>query len=164
MVAKDAGAMVIRNTKNCGYGKALRLLFQAALDNEADIIVSIDSDGQHNPEQVTHIENPIIKDGFDIVIGSRFLHHTDKSKVPFYRSVGIKTISKLTKHSSYKTITDAQNGFRTYTRHALQRVNLVEHGMSISTEILFKARAENLMNGIKQALQAIIQAELYSLA
>jgi glycosyltransferase involved in cell wall biosynthesis len=143
-VAKDAEAIIIKHAKNSGYGRSIRSLFRTALERKADIIVTIDSDGQHNPEQIPDILQPIIKDGFDIVIGSRFLEGKHKSKVPFYRRVGIKTISRLTKQASYKTITDAQSGFRAYSRGALQRINLVEDGMSISTEILFKAEAKNL--------------------
>jgi hypothetical protein len=72
------------------------------------------------------------------------MHYKDKMKVPFYRSFGIKAITKLTNQSSYKNLTDAQSGFRGYSRQALERINLVEDGMSISTEILLRAGTKNL--------------------
>jgi glycosyltransferase involved in cell wall biosynthesis len=143
-VARDAGAIVIRHSKNQGYGKAVRTLFRTALERKADVIVTLDSDGQHNAEQIPFVLEPILKDGFDIVIGSRFMDYNDKMKVPFYRSIGIKAITKLTNHGSFKNLTDAQSGFRGYSRHALERINLVQDGMSISTEILLSAGTKNL--------------------
>lgn len=142
--AIQEGASVINHPKNYGYGKTIRTLFQKALERKADIIVTLDSDGQHDPEQIPNIVEPILKNRFDIVIGSRFMHYNDKMKVPFYRSVGIKAITKITNRGSYKNLTDAQSGFRAYNRQALERINLVEDGMSISTEILLRAGAKNL--------------------
>jgi len=143
-LAKQAGAVVINHPKNCGYGKTIRTLFQTALERNADIIVTIDSDGQHDPEQIPTIIEPILKNEFDIVIGSRFIDHKDEIKVPFYRSFGIKTITKFTKQASYKNLTDAQSGFRGYSRHAIETMNLVEDGMRISTEILLRAGSKKL--------------------
>ena len=64
---------VIRNPENKGYGVAIRSLFQAAKEQDADIMVTLDSDGQHNPDQIPQVIEPLLKQGFDIVIGSRFL-------------------------------------------------------------------------------------------
>ena len=144
MLAREAGAVVVNHPKNRGYGMSIRTLFHKALERKADIIVTIDSDGQHNPEQIPSIIEPIVKDGFDIVIGSRFLDHKDEIKVPFYRSFGIKTITKFTKQASYKNLTDAQSGFRGYSRHALEAMHLAEDGMQISTEILLNAGSKKL--------------------
>src|SRR5919107_1720132 len=52
-VAKAAGATVIRKPINKGYGVAIKALFQAAKEKNADIVVTLDSDGQHNPDQIT---------------------------------------------------------------------------------------------------------------
>src|SRR5688500_18714550 len=99
--ALQEGASVINHTKNYGYGKTIRTLFQEALERKADIIVTIDSDGQHDPEQIPIVVEPILKNGFDIVIGSRFIANKADGRIPFYRSFGIKTITKLTKHASF---------------------------------------------------------------
>jgi glycosyltransferase involved in cell wall biosynthesis len=142
--AKQEGAFVINHTRNSGYGKTVRTLFQSALERMADVIVTLDSDGQHDPEQIPSVIEPILKNGFDIVIGSRFIDQKDGVKVPYYRTFGIKTITKFTKHASYKNLTDAQSGFRGYSRHAIESMNLVEDGMQISTEILLRAGSKNL--------------------
>jgi glycosyltransferase involved in cell wall biosynthesis len=144
-IAKSAGATVIRNPENKGYGVAIRSLFQAAKDQDADIMVTLDSDGQHNPDQIPQLIEPLLKQRFDLVIGSRFLNSNDKEKVPRYRSFGIKTITKLTQAASYGGITDSQSGFRAYNRNALSKINLFEDGMAVSIEILLRAKEKNLL-------------------
>jgi glycosyltransferase involved in cell wall biosynthesis len=138
-LAQEEGAIVVNHDKNDGYGKCIRTLFRTALERNADIIITMDSDGQHNPDQIPGIIEPILKGGCDIVIGSRFINENDKKKVPLYRSIGIRTITKFTNQASYKNITDAQSGFRGYARHTIEQINLVEDGMRISTEILLRA-------------------------
>jgi glycosyltransferase involved in cell wall biosynthesis len=142
--ASSAGAIVIRNPNNKGYGVAIRSLFQAAKEQNADIMVTLDSDGQHNPDQIPDIIEPI-KQGFDLVIGSRYLRHDDKQKVPRFRSLGIKTITKLTQAASYNRITDSQSGFRAYNKNALSKINLFQDGMAVSTEILLRSKEKNLL-------------------
>ena len=142
--ATSAGAIVIRNPENKGYGVAIRSLFQAAKEKDADIMVTLDSDGQHDPDQIPELIKPL-KHGFDIVIGSRFLNNSDKQKVPKYRTLGIKTITKLTQAASYNGITDSQSGFRAYTKNALSKINLFEDGMAVSTEILLRAKEKRLL-------------------
>jgi glycosyltransferase involved in cell wall biosynthesis len=144
-VANSAGATVIRNPKNNGYGVAIRSLFQAAKEQDADIMVTLDSDGQHNPDQIPELIEPLLKQQFDLVIGSRFLNSNDKQKVPRYRSFGIKTITKLTQAASYGGITDSQSGYRAYNRNALSNINLYEDGMAVSIEILLRAKEKKLV-------------------
>jgi glycosyltransferase involved in cell wall biosynthesis len=144
-LAKSSGATVIKSPKNTGYGAAIRALFQAAKDQNADIMITLDSDGQHNPDQIPVLIEPLLKQGVDLVIGSRFLNRNDKERVPRYRSFGIKTITKLTQSASYGRITDAQSGFRAYNKNALSKINLFEDGMAVSIEILLRAKEKNLL-------------------
>jgi glycosyltransferase involved in cell wall biosynthesis len=143
-IAESAGATVIRSPENKGYGVALRSLFQAAKQKGADIMVTLDSDAQHNPDQIPPLIETL-NQGFDLVIGSRFLRSDDKEKVPKFRSFGIKTITKLTQAASYKGITDSQSGFRAYNKNALSKINLYEDGMAVSTEILLRAGEKKLL-------------------
>jgi glycosyltransferase involved in cell wall biosynthesis len=145
-VTKSTGATVIRNPENKGYGVAIRSLFQAAREQDADVMVTLDSDGQHNPDQIPDLVEPILKQGFDLVIGSRFLKRDNKVKVPRYRSFGIKTITKLAQSASYSGISDSQSGFRAYSKSALSKINLFEDGMAVSTEILLRAKEKNLLS------------------
>ena len=144
-LATAAGATVIKSPKNTGYGSAIRALFQAAREQNADIMVTLDSDGQHNPEHIPRLVEPLRSQHFDIVIGSRFLNKSDKEKIPRYRNFGIKTITKLTGAASYSGITDSQSGFRAYNKNALSKINLFEDGMAVSVEILLRAKEKNLL-------------------
>jgi glycosyltransferase involved in cell wall biosynthesis len=144
-VAKAAGAdNVVRNPRNSGYGVAIRTLFQAARERNADVMVTLDSDGQHDPDQIPDVIKPIIEEGFEIVVGSRFLNLKDTERVPKYRSLGIKTITRLNQSASYNNITDSQNGFRAYSKSALLKLNLFENGMPVSSEILLNAKRNKL--------------------
>jgi len=143
-IAKKAGATVIQHPVNRGYGCAIKTLFQAAKKRNADIMITLDSDGQHIPEQIPRLTESLLKNECDVVIGSRFLNDETKHKVPKYRSIGIKAITKFAKIASFENLTDAQSGFRAYSRNAVEKLELSEDGMSISTEILIDCKEKNL--------------------
>jgi glycosyltransferase involved in cell wall biosynthesis len=143
-LATKAGATVINSSRNRGYGKALSELFKIALMKNADIMVTIDSDGQHNAEEIPMLLEPLLTNKADIVIGSRFLNREDLKQIPAYRSIGIKAITRMARVACYDNITDSQSGFRAYNLKALSRLRLYEDGMAISTEILLKANDQNL--------------------
>jgi glycosyltransferase involved in cell wall biosynthesis len=143
-IAEKNGAMVIRNSRNRGYGRALNTLFQHALVMNVDIVVTIDSDGQHDPNQIPNLIQPLLDNRADVVIGSRFLTDDDKLNVPKYRQFGIKTITKFAQAGCFDRITDATSGFRAYSTNSLKKLHLTENGMAIATEILLKADQCNL--------------------
>jgi glycosyltransferase involved in cell wall biosynthesis len=137
-IAEALGAKVIRHERNKGYGAALASLFKAAREENASAMIILDADLQHNPDDIPKLLSSIIKGEADIVIGSRFLD--GKGKVPKYRSLGIIGITKLINRVSYKDITDAQSGFRAYSKKAIYSITPSEQGMGASTEILLKAK------------------------
>jgi glycosyltransferase involved in cell wall biosynthesis len=143
-VVKASGATVIRHASNRGYGAAIKRLFRIAREKDADVVVTLDSDGQHDPSSIPLLVEPILKEESDIVIGSRFLQDEGKTKIPRYRSFGIKTITKFTKVACLNNITDAQSGFRAYSKNAISKINLFEEGMAVSTEILLRAKENDL--------------------
>src|SRR5947208_1852758 len=71
-IARNSGATVISHQINKGYGAAIKTLFDIARMKNADIIVTLDSDGQHNVSEIPKIIEPIVTQGVDVVIGSRF--------------------------------------------------------------------------------------------
>lgn len=142
--ARAAGATVVRHDVNHGYGSAIRTLFNFARQADADIMVTLDSDGQHDPDQIPDILKPIVGGQADVVIGSRFLVKSDTDRIPTYRTIGIRAITKLAQLVSYNDITDAQSGFRAYSKKALSSIELTEDGMAVSTEILVKVKDNRL--------------------
>jgi glycosyltransferase involved in cell wall biosynthesis len=136
------GAEVIRHNRNLGYGAALKTLFTTAKELNADVLVTLDGDGQHDPREIPRLIVPVLENKVDIVLGSRFL--CKENGVPRYRSWGIRLISRLTGAASNHRFLDAQCGFRVYGRKALFGLNLVENGMGSSVEILMKAKRQGL--------------------
>ena len=141
-ISKNLGAVVISHKKNMGYGAALRTIFQKSVELDSDILVTFDADGQHRIEDINKILQPLENNEADIVIGSRFIDN--ESKIPNYRKIGIKVITKVTNASLKKKLTDSQSGFRAYNKQALTQISPSEMGMGISTEILIKASSKGL--------------------
>jgi glycosyltransferase involved in cell wall biosynthesis len=136
--AQLAGASVLRHDCNKGYGEAIKSCFKAALDTRADILVIIDGDGQHDPDEIPRLLRPIRRNKADLVIGSRFLDNGHS--MPPYRKVGIELINALWNMGSSLQVTDTQSGFRAYSKDILEGMNFTEKGMSASIDILEKAR------------------------
>lgn len=90
-MARKAGATVIRHPTNRGKGAAMKT---AAKNVDADIIVFIDGDGQHNPSDLPRLLEPILQSNADFVIGSRYLKKSKISYVPFLRKAA-NTIASL---------------------------------------------------------------------
>ena len=136
-IAESLGAIIIKHPKNLGYGSAIRSIFLKSREINAEILVTIDADGQHKIEDVKKVTKPIVDGQADISIGSRFLEEGDNA--PKYRKLGINIITKVTNSSLSEKITDAQSGFRAYNNKVLQSLTPSDSGMGISTEILIKS-------------------------
>ena len=136
-IAESLGATVVKHAKNSGYGMAIRSIFLKSREINADILVTLDADGQHKIEDINKIIKPVVDGKADISIGSRFLK--EDSNTPGYRKLGVKIITKVTNSSLSEKITDAQSGFRAYNNKVLQSLTPADSGMGISTEILIKS-------------------------
>ncbi|WP_369425456.1 glycosyltransferase family 2 protein, partial [Methanothrix sp.] len=108
-VARLAGAEVIRHPTNMGKGAALRTGFMAA--EGADVIVTLDSDGQHDPADIPRLIQPVLHGEADMVNGSRYLRGNRKD-TPLYRRVGQRVLDMATNLDSGLRVTDSQSGFR----------------------------------------------------
>ena len=137
-IAEKMGVIVINHERNLGYGGAIRSLFLKARELDCDMLVTLDSDGQHRLEDVLPVAEPIIKNQADLVIGSRFLEGNQEN-IPKYRKVGIKMLTKLANTSLEESVTDSQSGFRAYSKKILSEITPSEQGMGVSNEILMKS-------------------------
>ena len=136
-IAESLGAIIIKHPKNLGYGSAIRSIFLKAREINAEVLVTIDADGQHKIEDIENVVKPVADGRADISIGSRFLDKDDNA--PKYRKLGINIITKVTNSSLSEKITDSQSGFRAYNNKVLQALTPSDSGMGISTEILIKS-------------------------
>lgn len=137
-IARKAGAEVIIHEKNTGKGGALRTGFTAAVKMGADVIVTMDSDAQHNPADIPKLAVPIIKGEADLVNGSRYLNGKDKN-TPAYRRVGQTVLDKATNINSGLKITDSQSGFRAFAASVVDIFRFNANGMAIESEMLADA-------------------------
>ncbi|MCW4029677.1 MAG: glycosyltransferase family 2 protein [Candidatus Bathyarchaeota archaeon] len=138
-IAERLGAVVIRHEKNLGYGAALQSLFKRAKELNADVLVTLDSDGQHDPSEIPQLIKPIEDGVAEVVLGSRFKADSGTADMPKYRKFGIQVITKLANTSSSNgggNVSDAQSGFRAYGKSALDQLSMYETGMSASVELL----------------------------
>ena len=140
--AKRAGAVVLRHYINRGYGAALETGNQWALRNGYDIIVHFDGDGQHNPEEIKNLVNPIIREKVDITIGSRFIGNAESLSA--IRKLLIKVAILFTWVLSGIKFTDAHNGFRAFSSNALKMLDCKQDGMSYASEVIDQIAENNL--------------------
>lgn len=140
-VAQEAGAIVIKNKKNLGKGAALRSLFEYSKKLGSDITVTIDGDGQSNPDEIEKLIKPILENGCDIVIGFRF---ENDSEMPSYRKAGNKILDKITNLAADLPFRDTQSGFRAYSKKAIESINFVTDGFGADSEILVDASKKGM--------------------
>ncbi len=119
-----------------GKGEALKTLFDYAKKSKADIMVTIDGDGQFLPEEIPNLLKPIINDKADVVIGYRF---DNAEQMPRYRKIGNKVLDKVTNLASDLKFRDSQGGFRAYSRKAFETIRFSTSGFGIDAEILVNA-------------------------
>ena len=137
-IAEALGAIVIRHTTNKGYGGALATIFATARHLGAEELVILDADGQHDPEFIPELLEPIRK-GVDIVIGSRFLRR-EGNDIPGYRILGMKILDTATNFAGDIRVSDTQSGFRAYGKRAIQAIKVSGNGMSAGSEILLQVK------------------------
>ncbi len=123
-VVREAGGAVFRSPFQRGQGAALRIGYDLAIQLNAEIVVTLDADGQHQPEEVSDVVKPIIQGESDLVIGSRFLGHHEGT--PFLRAIGISVYNSLINVLLGTEITDCSSGFKAFRVSALKRVEFRE--------------------------------------
>ncbi len=141
-IAASLGTRVISHKVNRGYGAAIQSCFAYALEQKADVLITIDGDGQHYPGDIPRLLDEFYTHNCDVVIGSRFLG--SQENMPEYRKAGIKIINWLANFACKTSLTDYQSGFRCYGKRALS-LPLKNNCMSVSVEFLIKARREGLI-------------------
>lgn len=133
---------VARTLVNRGGGLTLRLGYRLALKHGAKIIVTMDADGQHDPNEIADILAPIINSEADFVVGSRILGSARNT--PFLRKTGILVFSKIISLLTFTRLTDCSNGFRAIKADGLNKLLLKEE-QYYSPELLIEAARNGLI-------------------
>jgi glycosyltransferase involved in cell wall biosynthesis len=136
--SSDRTAEVIIHEVNTGKEGALKTGFEAAAGMGADVVVTMDSDGQHKPSEIPKLVAPIIEGNAEMVNGSRYLNGLDKN-TPAYRRVGQTVLDGFTNINSGLKITDSQSGFRAFAASTIDIFRFNAQGMAIESEMLTDA-------------------------
>lgn len=132
---------VVIHRINRGGGAALKAGYELALERKAQIVVTIDADGQHDPTEVVELVRPIIANEADLVNGSRVLGHYEKGDP--VRAAGVFWFNKLISLLTLTRVTDASNAFRAIRVSELARLELKEDQFHAS-ELLIDALKKGL--------------------
>ena len=135
--AREAGAVVVSHAMNCGPGAATMTGICAARALGADIVVTIDADGQHSPANIQALLDPILTGQADLVIGTRF--RGPKNTIPFIRRLFNGIGNAFTYMTTGKYVSDSQSGFKAFGPVALRNVDLHLSGFEFCTEIIREA-------------------------
>ena len=123
-LAKNAGAIVIEHENNMGVGAGIRNGFKKAKADGADIIAVMGGDDQDPPEQIPRVVNPIIKEGYDLVQGSRWIDGGGVENIPLFRRITTKAYGVFIRLFTGFPFTDGTNGFRAIRSTLLDKINL----------------------------------------
>ncbi|MBU1148464.1 glycosyltransferase family 2 protein [Patescibacteria group bacterium] len=140
-IAKGLGVTVLRHMINRGLGGALGTGFQAALLNQADIVVTFDADGQHQVEDISRLIKLIIEGQADVVIGSRM---KDRKGMPLHRQLANVVGNLVTKLLFGIWVSDSQSGLRAFSRQAASQININSNEMEVSSEIINEIHVHQL--------------------
>lgn len=160
-IAKKAGVIVAVHETTRGRSAAFETGFKAAAALRADIIVTMDSQGRHNPEDIPKLVAPIIQGNADIVNGSRYLNDLGK-KVSIYRRVGQNILERFTSLNSGLRITDPQSGFLAFSASAKDNFQFNSQEMEIESNMFSDAekaglRIKEIEIGITQKLESPVR-------
>lgn len=123
--AREAGAnALLEFPANRGLARAFKEGMDKAIEMDADVVVNIDADGQYSGTEIPKLIHPILAGEADIVLGSRFKGRIEY--MPFHKNLGNRLATLLTRLVSGFSVSDAQTGFRAFSREAALRLNV--HG------------------------------------
>lgn len=136
VAASRAGAEVIIINRNRGKGNALKVLFQKTLEEGYNAVISMDADGQHDPEDIPQFLAAHIMHPDDIISGSRM---DEKEKIPRARYNSMCIARYYISLAANQFLEDTQCGFRLYPLSLIKKIRLTTERFVTETELLMKA-------------------------
>lgn len=140
-IARSNGAVVIRHLLNRGVGGALGTGVEAALRQGADIIMTCDADGQHSPDDIGKVVEPIRMGRVDVTIGSRLI---ETGEMPWTRRVANHIANFITLVLFGIRTTDSQSGLRAFSRSAAGRIRITTNAYGVCSEICGEIKRHHL--------------------
>ncbi len=138
-VARAAGVHVVSHPVNSGQGAALQTGYLVAERVGADVVVTMDADGQHDPAQLPALVAPILEDRADFVVGSRRLGEHEADSVA--RNAGVTVYTRLLNTLGGTSVSDIANGYRAIRASMLPALAFTEEQFHNPELLLGAARA-----------------------
>lgn len=178
-VASRSGARVLQHVENCGAGAATMTGICAARLLHANVLITLDADGQHDPKDIPALLKPVIDGSVDVVFANRF---SQRNRIPlirrFYNSIG----NFVTFAATGRWIEDSQCGFKVFGPKALREIDLRMSGFEFCTEVVREsvqhrwrtvqvpikviyseytlAKGQSFANGVRTALKILLRSFL----
>ncbi len=144
-IARQNQATVIEHDLNRGLGGALGTGFEYARQNNFDVALTFDADGQHNPDDIWPCLKPIINKKADVVIGSRIKSANWRTmSMPWYRLIGIWGLNLITLVFFWVWSTDSQSGLRSFSKKAISKIDIQANKMEVSSEFFYEIGRKGL--------------------
>lgn len=137
-VVREAGYLAIENRIHRGGGAALRLAYDILMNVEPEIVVTMDADGQHRPQEIECLVEPLLQGRYELVIGSRILGRTEEHNR--LRFVGLRLFNFIINRLLGTRISDCSSGFRAFRFELLKAVTLREDQYHTSELIIDAAK------------------------
>jgi glycosyltransferase involved in cell wall biosynthesis len=137
----DERVVLLRHALNRGLGAALGTGLEYARQKGADFAVTYDADGQHAPDDIPKVIAPLVEGSAEAVIGSRLL---TRKGMPWYRVVGNFGLNLITFFFFGIWTTDSQSGLRAFGKHAVERIQVRNDRMEVSSEFIREIRRKHL--------------------
>jgi glycosyltransferase involved in cell wall biosynthesis len=134
-ISQEKKAHVLRETHK-GKGYALRAGFRRA---KGELVITLDSDGSHKPEEIPSVVQCISEGRADFVIGTRFFNSFKKTEISKVNRIGNRLFNDLIGFLTGVEISDSQSGFRAIKSPLIKQMNLRSRGYEVESEMLVKA-------------------------
>jgi glycosyltransferase involved in cell wall biosynthesis len=142
-LAREAGATVLRHPQNSGVGVAFQTMVRHALAVRADLLVTLDGDGQFNPEDIAKLIAPIVEGKALVCTASRFRDAALVPTMPWVKKWGNRQVANLVNMLTGHRYADVSCGFRAYHREALLRLT-VYHSFTYTHETFLDLAAKKV--------------------
>jgi len=119
-ILHDLHVVTATHLCNLGYGYAIQTAVQYAFSEKYDTLIILDADGQHHPEQIAGMVQEFINQGWDVLIGSRYVESRKYSGAPFGRRRGMQLFSTLTGLVTGQHIYDTSSGLKIMRRSVFE--------------------------------------------
>jgi glycosyltransferase involved in cell wall biosynthesis len=139
--AEEAGATVIRHEHNRGKGVALNTAFRAAHERKADVVITLDADGQHDPDELPKFIEAYERTGIPVLIGNRM---ADVETMPLIRRWTNQFMSWMLSRTMHQYIPDTQCGYRLYRSDIIPFVSTEAERFAAESEILLHIAGRNI--------------------